>query len=295
MQHKRLLCRAVIRGGDVVKSPHIERMVASYRVASGGRVIVMCSPTDTGKTIAAEFFVHGKHPFRPERSLMISAAGMEDVETEFSSLILGFEGVGPFLGEYLCSALVSRVSAESDSAAKLVAKAGDAMDTVLYTAQEKHPFVASKEINMYGPEKVPSPTHVRQGLPVLIINDFNKATAENKKFVEKLFQVAARDKVFVFILTTVERWATTLVGLNGGSKIKPLHGNVDNANYIITGPFPTGEVPRWNSLGWPVATLRELIRPFCVKHSIDPVTVVPDGAEMTPVMANDRALQAAGY
>lgn len=102
-------------------------------------------------------------------------------------------------------------------------------------------------------------------------------------------------KVFVFILTTVESWATTLVGLNGGSKIKPLHGNVDNANYIITDPFPAGEVPRWNSLGWPVPTLRELIRPFCVKHSIDPATVVPDGAEMTPVMANDRALQAAGY
>jgi hypothetical protein len=202
--------------------------------------------------------------------------------------------VGPLLEEYLCSALKSQMSAESGSAAKVVAKAGDMVDMVLCVAQKKHPFVASKEINMYGPEQVPSPPFSRQGLPVLIIDDFNEVTLKNTKFVKKLFQVASRYNVFVFILTRVESWATTLVGLNGGSKIKPLHGNVDNANYIITDRFPSGEVPRWNSLGWPVSTLRELIRPFCDTHSIDPASVVPNGAEMTPVEANDRAIHAVG-
>jgi len=62
---------------------------------------------------------------------------------------------------------------------------------------------------------------------------------------------------------------------------------VDNADYELTDPFEGA--PRWNTLPWPVETLRDLIRPLCEKHSIDPVKVVPDGAQMLPVTAQDRA------
>jgi hypothetical protein len=81
--------------------------------------------------------------------------------------------------------------------------------------QKKRSLDDSNEIKMYGPEKVGMPTDVRQGLPMLIIDNFNEATDKNKKFVEKLFQQASMDKVFVFILTSNNTWATTLVGLNG--------------------------------------------------------------------------------
>jgi hypothetical protein len=278
-------------GEDVVKSPHIERMLDAYNVASGGRVIVMCAPAQSGKTRAGEFFLHGKHPYLPDRSLMVSAAFLaEDFAGDVASK-LGVASVGPNLGEILCSALAQK----SSSAAELVAKAGDfdVDDTALCI--RKRSFDDSNEINMYGPEQIPSTAVDCKGLPMLIIDNFNEATDKNKAFVQNLLQEACQFGVFVFILTSNETWATTLVGLNGGAKIKPLHGNVNNSNYIDTDSFPIDEFPLWNSLGWPVGTLRELIRPFCVKHSIDPANVVPNSAVMTPVTANSRALKAAGY
>jgi len=276
--------KTVLNGGyagkPVVKSPHIERMVAAYRVASSGRVIVMYSPADSGKTRAAEFFLHGKHPFRPGRSLMASAAAMEDFATQFSSKQLRIASVGPDLGEILCGALAHQETTTSNS--------GDVVETALCILPEKRSFSDSKEITMYGPEQIPCPgVDFDEGFPVLIIDNFNVATDKNKEFVTKLFQEASQFGVFVFILTSNESWATTLAGLNGGSKIKPLHGNVDNADYELTDPFEGA--PRWNTLPWPVETLRDLIRPLCEKHSIDPVKVVPDGAQMLPVTAQDRA------
>jgi hypothetical protein len=277
-------------------------MLEAYRVASGGRIIVVCSPADSGKTKAAEFLIHGKHPFRPPRSLMIDSSAMEDFPTEFCRDELGVEKqAGPVLGQILCKALTSvePPSSAGEFAAKagkrkkrfnLLVRLGMAMDKATCTLQETRPFVEANAINMYGPGKIPSPAVDRKRMPMLIINNFNCATDKNKKFVQKLLQEASQSKVFVFILVRSEQWATTLVGLNGGSKIKPLHGNVDNANYEITDPFQG--VPQWNTLPWPVETLRELIRPVCVKYGIDPVAVVPDGAVMLPVTANDRAIRA---
>ncbi len=278
-------------GSDVVKSPHIERMLAAYRVASGGRIIVVCSPADSGKTKAAEFLIHGKHPFRPARSLMVSATAMEDFPTEFSRDELGVEKAGPVLGQILCKALKS-VEPPS-SAGEFAVKAGKAMDKATCTLQETRPFVETNAINMYGPGQIPSPAVDRKRLPMLIIDNFNEATDENRAFVKKLLQEASQFGVFVFILTSNETWATTLVGLNSGSKIKPLHGNVDNANYEITDPFQG--VPEWNTLPWPVETLRELIRPVCDKHGVDPAAVVLDGDEMLPVEAKDRVLRVTGF
>jgi hypothetical protein len=151
-------------------------------------------------------------------------------------------------------------------------------------------FTEGTEINMYGSKQIPSPAFDREGLPMLIIDNFNEATDKNKKFVEKLLDEASHFGVFVFILTSVQTWATTLVGLNEGSKIKPLHGNVNNADYGITDSFRG--VPDWNTLQWPAETLRELIWPTCEKHGIDPVTLVQDNAGLNPVEVQDRVLNA---
>lgn len=91
-------------------------------------------------------------------------------------------------------------------------------------------------------------------------------------------------------MTANETWATTLVLLNGGYKIKPLHGNVNNADYEIT-RYLTG-VPDWNTLSWPFA---RAYAPYIFdKHGVDPAAVVPDGGEMSPVgEASDEVLHTA--
>jgi hypothetical protein len=226
---------------------------------------------------------------------MINSSAMEDFPTEFSRDELGVEkqqAAGPVLGQILCQALTSVEPPSSAGEFADKAGTGKAMDNATCTLQERRPFVETNAINMYGPGQIPSPALDRKRLPMLIIDNFNRATDKNKDFVEKLLQEASQFGVFVFILTSNETWATTLVGLNQGCKIKPLHGNVNNADYEITKHFRG--VPEWNTLPWPVETLRELIRPVCVKHGIDPVTVVPDGAVMLPVTANDRAIRATG-
>ena len=279
--------KTVLNGGysgePVVKSPHIQRMVAVYSIASTGRIVVMCSPADNGKSTAAEFFIHGNHPFRPERSLMVSAAAMDDFALQLSEL-LGVKSARLEMDELLCMALAQK-SQDSSAAADLVLKAGDVVDSSLcFTPSSRHAL--THEIEMYGRENIPPPVVDIRKMPVLIIDNFNEATEKNKAFVKKLFQSASAYKVFVFILTTNRDWATTLVDLNGGAKIKPLHGNVNNAGYELAGNF-TG-VPDWNSLPWSVETLRELILPTCQKHGKDPSEVVPDGAVMTPVIAQDK-------
>jgi hypothetical protein len=129
---------AATRG--LISSPHSERMLAAYRVASGGRSIVVCSPADSGKTKAAKYLIHGKRPFRPVRSLMIDSSAMEEFPTEFSRDELGVEKQAePVLGQILCKALTS-VEPPS-SAGEFVAKAGKAKDKAT--------------INMYGPGQIP--------------------------------------------------------------------------------------------------------------------------------------------
>jgi hypothetical protein len=121
---------------------------------------------------------------------MVSAAGMEDFADEFASR-LGVASIGPRLGELLCTSL-SQKPKKSSSAAKLVAKAWVAVDTALCIMLDKRPLDDSNEIKMYGPEKFVMPTYVHQGLPMLIIDNFNEATHKNKTFVTKLFQEASQ-------------------------------------------------------------------------------------------------------
>jgi hypothetical protein len=78
-------------GTDIVESPLIDSMLDAYISASRGRTIVVCAPADSGKTHAAEFLMHGKHPFRPDRSLKINAASMQDFPVDFSRDELGVE------------------------------------------------------------------------------------------------------------------------------------------------------------------------------------------------------------
>lgn len=274
-------------GSPVVMSPHIQAMIRAYKLASRGRVIVMCSPADSGKTRAAEFLLHGAYSYRPTRSLMISAAGMSNFEREFSEK-LGVSSVAS-LGEFILGALSTKAS--PSAASELAKKAGDLVDKfALCFIAEKHPF--DQPIEIRGQQDAAAISGAGfHSMPVLVIDNFNEDTEENEVFVKKLLNEASQYGVVVFILTAKTTWATKLVSLNGGSKIKPLYGNVDNAEYQMSRAF--AGTPRWNELPWPVETLRQLVREICQTHSIDPVAVVPDGAKMLPVEALDRVYELA--
>jgi hypothetical protein len=145
-------------------------------------------------------------------------------------------------------------------------------------------------MSVYGQEKVcrnpespPSPAFRR--LPLLVIDNFDEQTDENEAFVKKILQDASDTDVFVFILTKNKDFATGLVALNGGRKIKTLFGNVDNSNYRRTGRFEGP--PEWNDMPWSAETLRDLIRPQCDNYKIRPEELVPDGASMKPRKALD--------
>mgnify|MGYP000370584386 CR=1 FL=1 len=115
-------------------------------------------------------------------------------------------------------------------------------------------------LSVYGPKTQRVPNASFKRLPLLIIDNFNVASPANKKFVLQLLQTASEKGVFVFIITTNKEWASTMVKLNGGAKIKPLFGNVNNGNYTNFGSLPKDEDAQWNDLTWDVKTLRELIR-----------------------------------
>jgi hypothetical protein len=297
--------KTVLDGGvknkDVVISPQIEKMLAAYLFASRGRVIVVCTPSGTGKTTAAEFLMHGKHPYRPDRSLKISAASLRDFPVEYAEKGLGVKKAGYFLGGILCRALKTAEPSRGHAATvtvtvtELVAKAGTFVDKLLCKQQVSVPFAESAAISIYGRDSIsnsqPGVTFPR--FPMLIIDNFDEDTKENTAFVQKLLQEAADIGVFVFILTTKQGWATKLVGLNGGAKIRPLHGNVDNTDYELCRSF-TG-VPDWNTMPWTVETLRALIQPLCEKNGIDPVEIVPDGALMSPTVAKDEVASSIAF
>jgi hypothetical protein len=144
---------------------------------------------------------------------MVSAAAMKDFALQFSGL-LGVKSVSLELEEHLCMALAQQ-SPDSLSA-------GDLADSALLCFSPLTKHALTREIELYGRERIPPPLVDIEKMHVSIIDNFNDATKENEAFVKKLLQSASAYGVFVFILTSKKDWATTLVDLDGGAKIKPL-------------------------------------------------------------------------
>ena len=79
------------------------------------------------------------------------------------------------------------------------------------------------------------------------IDDFNTDSEENEKFVTHCqhYTRASRSKIIVVLLTKEKYWATKLVKLNSGTKIVPIHSNVNNT-WDIEDPFT--EEPDWKDM-----------------------------------------------
>jgi hypothetical protein len=77
----------------------------AYIISALGGVRVLCSPSDNGKTHAAEFSMHGDDLFCPDKSLKVSATFMKNFSEEYATKALGGVAVA-FLSELvLCGAL----------------------------------------------------------------------------------------------------------------------------------------------------------------------------------------------
>jgi len=264
----------------VVESPLIKCILESYRCNSTcrkGRVIVASAPEDSGKTYAAEFLMHGNHPIEPVRALQFSAAGMKNFAKECITSVMGIQPeeqrtpMSRVLVQLLCCALTSSQDDENNSIPSSAIK------------QSKK----ATKISLRGSNSSHSSEGGVQGLPLLVIDNFDEASEENQSFINKLIPVACDRGIFVLLLTSNSDWATRLVS-PGNNKIKPLYGNVDNADYDGIKRFRG--VPEWNTMSWPVKTLKELIKPLCD----DPTDIIQyddySCCDLSPTEALDQAM-----
>jgi hypothetical protein len=81
----------------------------------------------------SDFLMHGDHPFRPDRSLKVTAISMKDFPSEYAAECLGVEKAAPTMSRILCDALSSTEVARGPVAAvsNLVTKDRDLADKVL--------------------------------------------------------------------------------------------------------------------------------------------------------------------
>jgi hypothetical protein len=292
--------RDVRKSGNlsVSMSPAIVGMVeacsltlgSSTNMSGQGCVWVVCAPPDQGKTHAAEYLIHGNHSLRPKRSLKIDATNMTNFPKDCAEKLLNCGAAADSLSLLLCGALEGTADTAGDLsfAAKATSLAGKVacqpeLTTPFDTLIEMHD-ADQHHILRLGEGMVPA--------PVLIIDEFYCDTKENQDFIRVLLRDASSANVVVFLMTTNKDWATKLIGLNGGTKVKPLPCNVDNVGY--DGSLRFTEAPLWNTLSWTVPQLRALVAPFCKEIGLDREAVVPSDAKYSPSEAFKRARKLRG-
>lgn len=279
-------------GGKVVMSPLIKAMLYACALAPGdlggaGCTWVVCAPTDQGKSLAAQFLMHGNHNLRPKRFLKIDATNISNFPMEVAA-ILKCSAAESCLAQSLRAVLKNKVpinKSGQSKGAKAAAKA-TAMATEFagnFFCNPEKAVASGTDMEMVDADKQAALRFGCDGTepsPILIIDQFDDASKENKEFTKYLIREAAAGGIVAFLITQKEEWASELAQLNGGTKCKPLPFNVDNLGYDGTKRF-VGQ-PQWNSLFWPVKNLRDLVRFFCEKHMLDPIKAIPDNAKITP-------------
>lgn len=138
-----------------------------YGSDNDGVVLVGFGPSDSGKSMAAEFLLHGDHDFRPVRGLIFSVAGVVDFAKKFGEQCLG-KPSGESTAYVLAEALTRPPERDSPWAASSRVRDID--------------FDPTKPIKLYGDafkvaDKLPGKfAHT----PLLIIADFDTDSEENE-------------------------------------------------------------------------------------------------------------------
>eukprot|EP00978_Attheya_sp_CCMP212_P017324 scaffold46095_cov70-Attheya_sp.AAC.11 len=253
---------------QVVCSPQVRSLMKAYQFYGSdddGVVLVGFGPQDSGKSMAAEFLLHGDHNFRPVRGLKLTAAGMGDFAKGFR---------------------------EKYSVSLVVRKATGLTAQSLNWAVRRNGFDKESPIELYitefsFPANLPVKSFART--PVIIIDDFNTISKVNRKFVTELFTRATRSNIIVVIFTKVKEWATELVQLNSAMKIVPIRSNINNS-WKLCDPFE-GK-PEWSDLPWEVKCLHDLVRPYCDEVGLSAESLITE--PMLPKSAK-RLVKLAAY
>ena len=274
--------------GGVTMSPIIKAMLEACFLSlprgGNGTTWVVCAPTDQGKTVAAQFLIHGQHSLRPKRSLKIDATNMTNFAKDFAEY-LQCSAAQSCMSQLLCEALSdTALKGEDGQVAKATASAMNVSGKYLCVPGKSTALGNLMEMRHANTHKILSiDTKDDEPAPILIVDEFYSDTEENLNFVRTLLRDAAARGIVVFLMTRDPSWASKLIKLNGGTKCKPLPYNIDNPDYDGSRRFT--ENPLWNELFWSEEELRESVRLICKKYDIAPETAVPDDAKLTPAEA----------
>jgi hypothetical protein len=287
--------RSVVTAGEVADvkdgvtmSPMINAMLKACFLSLGGSggsgtTWVVCAPTDQGKSVAAQFLIHGNHSLLPKRSLKIDATNMKNFAKDFA-VYLKCSAAESCMSQLLCEAL-SDTAPRGDDGGTEVAKVSAAAIHVAgkYLCNPGNATGKGNLMEMRDAEQhkvLKLDTDGAEPALILIVDELYCDTEENKNFVRTLLRDASAKGIVVFLMTRDREWASKLIELNAGTKCKPLPYNVDNEGYDGSKRF-TG-IPKWNGLFWSVKELRQLVLPSCEKFHIDPETAIPDDSKLTP-------------
>jgi hypothetical protein len=253
---KKALLNVEIDRTTLVASDTINIFVNHYAQAIPGKTYICYGVSGCGKTVAAVHLLHGEDTNCPKRAIMVNAGGSEDFPADFS-LQQNAPNAAPLLVNILCASLVFQ---EKKDASKAVGtKIWEVFSRFRRLTEGCVAPVAEEPIiHLHDTAQLIQVTRGREiatraDLPILIIDDLPESKA-NRGFVSSLYTRAHAMKISVLILTKDEQWATRMKDINGGVKILPVDGVINNPRGDSVEPFV--QDPQWTGMTWRLPDLR---------------------------------------
>lgn len=254
---KRAMINVEIDRTTLVASDTVNMFVKHYAQAIPGKTYVCYGKSGCGKTMAAAHLLHNSYDKDcPKRAIMVNAGGSKDFPTDFC-LQQNAANATPHLVDILCTSLIFQEKKDAaNNFGSMVRKIWSdfcRLGAGCFAPTVDEPRIclqdSSRLIQIGRGREISS----RYDLPILIIDDLPESEA-NERFVSRLYTRAYALKISVLILTKDDQWATKIKDINGGVKILPVDGAIENPRGNSVEPF-TGE-PRWNGMGWNLADLQ---------------------------------------
>ncbi|CAB9512929.1 expressed unknown protein [Seminavis robusta] len=255
---KRALLDVEIDRTTLVASDTINIFVNHYAQAIPGKTYICYGVSGCGKTVAAVHLLHGEdiNFDCPKRAIMVNAGGSEDFPTDFA-LQQNAPNAASLLVNILCASLVFQEKKKDSRAA--ATKIWEMFSHLRRLAEGcVTPAAEEPSIRLHDTAQLAQVTRGRQiatraDLPILIIDDLPESKA-NRGFVSGLYTRAHAMKISVLILTKDERWATKMKDINGGVKVLPVDGAINNPRGDSVEPFV--QDPQWTGMTWRLPDLR---------------------------------------
>jgi hypothetical protein len=275
---------------EIVLSNNVKAFIHNQCNTFPGQTTVCYGVSGCGKTISAMYLLRGDYPYRPERAIMIAAAGSSDIATFLSNQLLSSSAHQPAA----VAAAATRIHSILVAAVKMPT---ETTDTESSTAKNKLTDIIFKWLerlrNCWWSQPsidiIPQIIMARPPLtsidrysaidpsyrmpPLIVVDDLPRSDL-NCEFVGRLYTAAYTAKVHVLILTNDRGWANTMINMNGGVKILPMEEVVTNPRKRLDVPFT--EDPLWTGMYWDEDDIQALLE-------LDQLGNIERLAKMTPL------------